>query len=412
MILDMTARSVGNQLRTPNLPIILNFVRSETQEAAQETLEAYADQNSFRTLTENLKWQCENFRLSDITLLTTGALVVADANKTQQPGELCNFAQLDHDAIDAAAHGQPAAIEYYRVKDQFYRRFYLPLEENGEVCGVLMLSIRIPYIAELRVIRTQAVVQSALGSLILLVLAISVHRLFRRAVKAEEAAMQSARNEAIGAMSAGIAHEIRNPLAAIRAMAEEADEPQCPPAQREQNISDILAETLRLADITDHFLALARHPETSTHNVLDLRDEWTNVIRLVEKSTPENTRITTDFPLTPTPILGNGKALQQAFLNLLLNAAQAMPATGGNITVTIRRKRNETVELTIKDTGSGIPQRIQNRIFEPFFTTKPNGTGLGLSLTRALLESMNATLDIVSEEGTGTTVNIIFPAGK
>ena len=410
LILDMTARSVGNQLRTPNLPLILKFVHNSSSDEVNEILDSYADQASYRALADRLRWQCENFQLSDLTVMTTSALVVVDANGTQQPGELCSFAQLDAAAVRAAAHGEAAVIKFYQVKDTYYRRFYLPLEESGEVYGLLMLSLKVPYIAELRAIRGQALAQCLIGSLILIILAVSIHRLFRRTVQAEEAALQGTRNKSIGSMSAGIAHEIRNPLAAIRALAEEAADPICPTEQITMNIGLILSETQRLSDITDHFLALAKQPELSQNNILDLREEWSNVIRLVEKSTPENVHIRTEFPDTPCRIHGNGKALQQAFLNLLLNAAQAMPQTGGIITVAMRKKRADAVELEIRDTGIGIPKKILQHVFDPFFTTKDNGTGLGLPLTRVLLESMNAAIRIASQVGQGTTVTILFPS--
>jgi signal transduction histidine kinase len=107
------------------------------------------------------------------------------------------------------------------------------------------------------------------------------------------------------------------------------------------------------------------------------------------------------------PVLGQIDALQQVVLNLVTNAAQAMPA-GGDITLTTSL-HDGRVRLVVADTGSGITAEHLPHIFEPFFTTKPAGTGLGLSVTYGILNDHNATVDVESTVGEGTRFVVTFP---
>ena len=107
------------------------------------------------------------------------------------------------------------------------------------------------------------------------------------------------------------------------------------------------------------------------------------------------------------PVVGQTNALQQVVLNLVTNAAQAMP-DGGDVTVTTSVE-DGTVRLVVADTGAGIAAEHLQHIFEPFFTTKPSGTGLGLSVTYGILNDHNATIDVESTPGQGTRFVVTFP---
>ncbi|MDD4279680.1 HAMP domain-containing histidine kinase [Candidatus Sumerlaeota bacterium] len=412
--LEMVASSVNNAIRTPQIPSILPYVhRFVALENIPEILERNSETTHFKSTQERLLWQRQNFNLQDIALLTTGGLIVADSNNNTIPGDLSPFAALDTEAMDKASHGELASIKFYRVKDQYYRRLYLPIRDGDSVVGIIQLSMQIPYIAELRSIRVQAALQSIIGSLIIIVIGMTIFRLIKRTLKAEETLMQTTRIEAMGSMTAGIAHEIRNPLTAIQALAEEAADQMTPVSQCRQNANDILTETKRLADITDNFLTMAKNPDVLNCDDINIEHVIESIIRLLKKGTAPNININAVFPKNPCIIRANAKALQQIILNLLLNATQALPETGGDVTIIVQNNpQTDITEITIRDTGVGIAPKTLERIFEPFFSTKKNGTGLGLPLTRALLQSMNASCKIKSKEGKGTTVSIEFPTGK
>ena len=109
-------------------------------------------------------------------------------------------------------------------------------------------------------------------------------------------------------------------------------------------------------------------------------------------------------------ILGDATQLEQAFLNLALNAIEAMPH-GGQLRVESHATRNGSVQIVVEDTGRGMPERVRRRVFRPLFTTKPNGTGLGLSLARRILERHAGGIDLESAEGRGTRVVLTLPSG-
>jgi signal transduction histidine kinase len=109
----------------------------------------------------------------------------------------------------------------------------------------------------------------------------------------------------------------------------------------------------------------------------------------------------------PTTVRGDGEKLRQAFLNIVLNALQATPK-GGDVTISCRQSDTGWL-IAFRDTGTGIDAETKARIFEPFFTTKPDGTGLGLAVTRKIIEAHHGTLEVESEVGRGTTVVVMLP---
>jgi len=116
-------------------------------------------------------------------------------------------------------------------------------------------------------------------------------------------------------------------------------------------------------------------------------------------------RLAGDLPL----IRGTSARLKQALLNLLLNARQAMPS-GGSVTVSADVDAQSFVRVAVEDSGCGIPKEARGRVFNPFFSTKENGTGLGLSVTRRIVEDHGGSLQLESEPGVGTRFTMRFPA--
>ena len=126
-----------------------------------------------------------------------------------------------------------------------------------------------------------------------------------------------------------------------------------------------------------------------------------------------NVQIVAEYSADLPPICADRQQLQQAILNVLLNAIQAMP-NGGTLTVhgEVLEKPNQTLRVTIRDTGVGISPENRERIFSPFFTTKHRGTGLGLAISRSIVEKNGGVITVESEVGRGTAVFMEFPACK
>jgi signal transduction histidine kinase len=119
--------------------------------------------------------------------------------------------------------------------------------------------------------------------------------------------------------------------------------------------------------------------------------------------------VKTELPAAPVYVRADSRALRQVFLNLLLNARDALPGDGGEVRVTLRERRG-SAEIHVIDTGCGIPAREIARVFEPFYSTKRMGTGLGLPITRSIVENLGGEMAITSNPGKGTDVCVILPA--
>jgi hypothetical protein len=210
-----------------------------------------------------------------------------------------------------------------------------------------------------------------------------------------------------GQMAAGMAHEIKNPVAGVLGALQvfEADMP--PDDPRREILAEMKLQLERINHAVNDLLAFARPtPPVFEKVVID---------RMVERTlalfTPQfrNTRITVDTALQDggVTVLADRKQLQQVLWNVLLNAVQAMGAEG-TLTVAARRVHNR-VDLLVNDTGKGIPPEHVGRIFEPFFTTKHKGTGLGMTISKRIMEEHQGSITVVSTPGTGTTVCLALP---
>lgn len=237
------------------------------------------------------------------------------------------------------------------------------------------------------------------------------HALQQQLVRAEKLA-------AIGQLSAGIAHELRTPLSTIRVAAFDLKEmvaqmlPHSPEEMMEA-LELIEKNAVRCDTIIRNLLDFARESPREEEEV-DLTGILRDCLSMMEKEIAlQNITLTTHLEPLP-PLWARLEDLQQVFSNLLLNALQAMPE-GGHLRVEARRvpsERGDGVEVEVSDTGHGIPEEYRDRIFEPFFTTKEagKGTGLGLALCKRVLDRMNATIEVESQVGVGTTFTIRFPA--
>jgi PAS domain S-box-containing protein len=231
----------------------------------------------------------------------------------------------------------------------------------------------------------------------------------RRAL--ERATRQAERLSALGRLSAGLAHEINNPIgimsSRIELMLMDAESHGLP-ADTVQDLQVLHRQASRVAAIAKNLLAFARESPRE-RELVDLNGVLDAVLVLVGKEfSHRNVRLTTDLQSSLPSVLGHGNALQQVALNLLTNAAEAMKA-GGDISISTSAIGKQ-VRLVIADTGPGIEPEELGRIFEPFFTTKPGGTGLGLSVSYGIIQDHNATVDVESSPGRGTRFVLTFPA--
>ena len=213
---------------------------------------------------------------------------------------------------------------------------------------------------------------------------------------------------ALGEMSVTIAHEIRNPLGAIELFATLlADDLKGDP-KREDLASSIVQGVHSLNSIVSNLLFFTR-PMTTVFTTVDLHQVLDEALTFASHAIRQR-QIVMAKAYTPGPLViqGDREQLKQVFLNLFLNAVQAME-DGGRFVIRTRRQAG-TAQVSLSDTGPGIPKEVLSKIFDPFFTTKPKGTGLGLAIVQRVLDQHGASIRVRSELKKGTTFILSFGA--
>jgi PAS domain S-box-containing protein len=228
----------------------------------------------------------------------------------------------------------------------------------------------------------------------------------------QRAARQSDKLAALGTLSAGIAHEINNPIGIITSRVEvmmlEASDDTLSPETR-NDLEVILRHARRVANITQGLLSFARQSSGSRGPVA-LNRIVKEMVELVQKDMSRS-RITVATKLGQglPVIMADTIAIEQVLLNLLTNARSAMPDGGSIMIETALVEDGRSIRLAVRDTGSGIPHEILPKIFDPFFTTRSDGTGLGLSISHGIMEDHRGTIEVSSELGKGTVFSLTFP---
>jgi signal transduction histidine kinase len=216
---------------------------------------------------------------------------------------------------------------------------------------------------------------------------------------------------ALGKMLAGVAHEIRNPLAGIRSTVQLW---QRMPDQTHVtgSINAVVQATERLNEILTQLLHFARMEHTERQPV-QVNELVTETFKLLDaQATAQRVAVELDLEQGLSLVQGSPAALRQVLLNLATNALQAMP-TGGHLHCRTRHlKPTQSLELMITDTGPGISPKDREHLFEPFFTTRPQGTGLGLALCREIVHQHGGTIELLDQSQPGTTFRFFLPTAE
>lgn len=228
-------------------------------------------------------------------------------------------------------------------------------------------------------------------------------------IKAREERLQRTdRLAALGEMAAGLAHEIRNPLASLSGAAQFLGESALLQPEEKRLLQIISRESDRLNDITESFLLYARPEEKKILNI-SLLEEIESVLSLVKqrKKLPE-ADIKIDVP-ADLQFEADPSQFKQVLLNLLLNAYQALPHEDGRISIKGTTGAGDYIVLKISDNGSGISPENLSRVFNPFFTTRMDGTGLGLAIVHRLVHEWGGDITVDSEQGKGSVFTLNLP---
>jgi signal transduction histidine kinase len=235
---------------------------------------------------------------------------------------------------------------------------------------------------------------------------------------------------ALGEMAAGLAHEIRNPLGAIKGAAQlllpsektagEPSEPQAPQPESREFLSIIVEEANRLNRVVSQFLDYAR-PYRGEPTPLDVNEVVRKTAQLVTpppvgEAAPPPVEVVLSLADELPRVRADAEQLRQVFLNLAINAVQAMPS-GGKLSISTSVRKGgrrgapaQFLEVRFRDNGAGIPPGELKNLFIPFYTTKEKGTGLGLPISQRIIENHGGTIEVRSRPGVGSTFTVVLPA--
>ena len=240
-------------------------------------------------------------------------------------------------------------------------------------------------------------------------IAIEKARLYERVVDVEEQLRQNEQLSALGLLAAEVAHEIRNPLTVLKMLYHSLDLkfPEGDPRAKDARIID--EKITQLNKIVEQILDFARttEPQLAPVHLNQLLEELGLLVRhkLKHQGIEWTLKAGPDLP----PVMGAATQLEQAFLNLILNAAEAMP-DGGTLTIKTTALPSAQVAVAFKDTGVGMSKEQQQRAFKTVLaTTKAKGTGLGLAIVGRIIETHHGQIRIHSRAGRGTTLRILLP---
>ena len=238
-------------------------------------------------------------------------------------------------------------------------------------------------------------------------IAIDDSRLLAENLRLERELAERERLASLGRMAATVAHEIKNPLSAIKSIAQVMREDEQLNQEYERDLRLIVGETDRLSQSVTQLLSFARK-ESAAEQPLSVDELLRSVVHLFQANAREQ-GVTLECEINSDAIL-TGKcvsALRDAVLNLLLNALQATPS-GGQVSLIVDAGENE-LSIFVEDSGAGVPAELRERIWEPFFTTRQRGTGLGLAIVRKRVQEVGGSAILAASNGRGAVFHLRLP---
>jgi signal transduction histidine kinase len=215
------------------------------------------------------------------------------------------------------------------------------------------------------------------------------------------------RMASLGELAASLAHEVRNPLSGLSGAVQVLGEHFAGDPKRREVVEEMGTQIQRLGKAVDDLLSFAR-PARPALRLVDLNVGVGEVISLMKKHAARCRVAVTFTPAAASSdVFADAEQVRQVWVNLMLNAFQAMP-NGGTLEVRVEAS-DTTVEVAFVDSGSGIPEEIRDRIFRPFFTTKHTGTGLGLAICDRIVRDHGGSIDVVSAPGEGSCFTVSLP---
>jgi signal transduction histidine kinase len=301
---------------------------------------------------------------------------------------------LDPVPMTRALIGQASHSRLYYKDGQYLRSGYAPVTTpEGGIVGAVAVEGGSDAFAPLQRIRASVAGVVVFTSVLVILIGFGFVRTVDHLSRIEENLRHTDILASIGQVSAGVAHEIRNPLAVLRGASSRLQRPDLKPKEREELLGMIDEEVTRMSAFVQNFLHLSRRPnlEPQEFEVRPVLERSLEILRVELDRASVSTLLewNADGPIV---LIGDPLAMHHVFLNLALNARDVMPS-GGRLVIRVSEKRGD-LRIQFEDTGPGVPKDIRKKIFDAFFTTRAKGTGLGLAFVDR----------IVSEHGGSVTV--------
>ena len=284
-----------------------------------------------------------------------------------------------------------------------------PLISMDRLIGIVFVDIRQGPLDRIQLANLQVLSRQAS-------LAFENALLFKERLRQNERMFRAEQLAMMGQFAAGIAHELRNPLTAIRSTIQYLESEFDQDSDQKKLAHDILDEVDRLNNIVGNLLPLAK-PAESNPRQIDIHQEIERCVNFIEaKAKSQKVTLKTDFEQDMPKLRFDPAELRQVLLNVMMNGLQAMPK-GGTLWIKtsyvaagkLNTMSDGRILIRIEDEGAGIPAGLRQKVFDPFFTTKTGGTGLGLAICNSIVKRYNGEIGIDQADRGGTEVNISLP---
>jgi len=405
----------------------------------------------YQILHQDLRKMRNAAGVKDLYLFNNNNQILVEADEELPVGQEYVLLRLNQPELDEVWKGTPTASTLYQGSNgQYYKSAYAPIrDDQGKIVAVVGVEAGAEFLGAAQEIKQQVLwivvislfVQLSISLIIsqsisnpLKILVTAIDRVGKEETYTkvkintqdeigflgsrfnemtdslrEKDRLLKERMDALKQLSAGIAHEIRNPLAAIGGFAELLGRKVSPleNPQIKKLTEEIILEVKNLNRIVTDFLSFAREPRRQFEQVdiVALLESALTLALSGKKGGPIT--VEKEMPSHPPPLRGEPIELRKALLNVILNSIQALPG-GGRLKILLHTK-GSWLTLTIQDSGVGIPPQVRDRIFDPFFTTKEKGTGLGLAITQRIIEGHGGHISFESHPGEGTRFMIRLP---
>jgi signal transduction histidine kinase len=319
-------------------------------------------------------------------------------------------ATLDEAAFARAMIGEAAHSRLFVEGATYLKAGYAPVTQyDGRIVGAVVVEGGSSSFRPLEQVKASLYGAAILASILVVLVGLGYVRTQARLARIEERMTHADLLATVGQIAAGVAHEIRNPLAVLRGASSRLQRlDQLPPAERKELLGMLDEEVERMGDVVQTFLDLSRRPDSEAtvfplRPILDRSMEIISV-ELSRCNVRSSVRWEADDKVS---IRGLPQAMHHLFLNLALNARDAMPE-GGELTILVQARKAE-LRIYFQDSGPGIPPTIRSKVFEPFFTTRAQGTGLGLAFVERIVIEHGGTISVGSSPSGGAQFQITLP---